>query len=112
MEEEHCHDNADEPGFRVVIDVTSEQTGEDPKNPEKVTFLALASLTALPEQDIRAFDHEDTIVFSTGNTEGEAASAAAAVVSAWLSEAGLTTDRLWRIYGDRQEASIRKIRDF
>lgn len=101
MESGHGNANIEESlGFRVVIDVVPDAPAESPEHEHEVQFTALASTTALPDPDLRAFDHHETLAFASANEPGEAASAVAAVVAAWLSEATLTTDRLWRIYGD------------
>lgn len=94
-----------EEGIRVVIDVQREASGKASDPPSDEAFLAIASVTDLPAPDIRTFDHERTLAMATGRSQGEAGAAAASVIAAWLSDAKLTTDRLWEHYGDLHSKS-------
>lgn len=89
-------------GYRVVIDVVPDPARPNGQQAREPGYTALGSMTALPEPETRALDHHETFAFASGEDANQAVAAIAGVLAAWLPDVKLTTDRLWRLYGEER----------
>lgn len=84
--------------YRIVIDVLPSELLPDRDGTEKAEHTAIGSMAGLPDLEHDPYD-SDVFAVATHEEANQAASAVAAVVSAWLSEAKLTSEKLWGIEG-------------